>query len=224
MRQGLTMAPTALVMSLVLAGAGTDSKLGEVTVPDDRFGCRTAPILLLTRSDVQLELQLNSQQVAAAKAAIARLLPRALKVKGKQGTAAQDERRRIDLEMNRWLTESLSETQRERLLQVNLQWEGAAALTREHVASNLKLTDDQRGAIHGLLAQLEATRKARGTLTPAEIGRCAAQAQAELSPRQRVHWNDLLGQPCRFTIGGRVVTTRSQVDPRVLKARGRSDQ
>jgi hypothetical protein len=218
------MAPTALVLMVFVAGAGPESKPVEVTVPDDRFGCRTAPILLLTRPDVQGELRLDSRQVAAAKAEIARLLSRASSLRGKESEAVKAERRRIDREMDRWLTDSLSETQRERLLQVNLQWEGPAALTREHVASNLKLTVEQRRAIHDLLVQLETTRKARGSLTLGEIGRCTAQAQALLSPTQWEHWNGLLGPPCSFTIGGRAVTTRSPVDPRVVKTRTRSDQ
>jgi hypothetical protein len=218
------MTPTVLVLILVLAGAGLEPRTGEVQVPDERFGCRTAPILLLTRPDVQSELQLDQRQVASAKAAIARLLPRAWNLKGKKGVSVAQERRSIDLEMDRWLTDSLSETQRARLLQVNLQWEGAAALMRDHVASHLKLSNDQRGAIKRLVAQLEETRRSRGTLTPVEIGRCTAQAEAVLSHAQNVDWIFLLGPPCRFTIGGRPITTRSPADPRVLKARARPDQ
>ncbi len=218
------MAPAGLFLVLVLAGAGPGSEPGAATVLDERFGSRTAPILLLVRPDVQLEVHLDAKQVADAKSEIARLVERALSLKDKKGDAVLQERWRIDQEMVRWLTTSLSETQFERLLQVNLQWEGAAALTRPHVLSHLKITKDQRLSIDQLLAQVEATRRARGLVTPGEVGRVTAQALAVLTPDQKAHWIDLLGPPCRFSIIGQAVTTQRPVDPRVVKSRTRSDQ
>jgi hypothetical protein len=216
------MAPVGLLLVLALVGAGPKPVPGEVTVPDERFGSRTAPILLLVRPDVQIDLHLEVWQITAAKSAIARLIEQALTLKNKTGRAVEDQRRRIDNEMVRWLTATLSEAQRERLLQVNLQWEGVAAMTRPHVVTHLRLTEAQCLAIDRVLKQFEASRHAQGTLTPAEIGRFTAQAQAVLSPIQKMHWDLLLGPPCRFSIAGQAVTTRNPVDSQVIKTRARS--
>jgi hypothetical protein len=221
MRHGLTMAPAGLLLVLVLSGAGPDPPAGEVRVPDERFGSRTAPILLLSRPDVQTDLHLDAWQIAAAKREIARLIEKALSLKDKKGQAIQGERLRIDNEMVRWLTATLSAPQRERLLQVNLQWEGAAALTRPHVVTHLNLSEPQCVAIKRLVTQLEETRRARGMLKPVEIGRFTAQAQAVLSPGQKEDWDSLLGPPCRFSIGGQAVMTGNPEDPQVIKTRAR---
>lgn len=222
MRHGLAMAPAGLVLVLALVAAGPEKPATEVTVLDERFGSRTAPILLIARPDVQIELQLDSQQVSSARNTIARLLERGLSLKGKTGPAVEVERRRIDEDSIRWLSDTLSEKQIERLYQVNFQWEGAAAMTRPHVITRLKLTGEQRVAIDQVLKQLETTRRARGPLTPAEIGNFSSQAFAVLSPSQRATWNVLLGPPCHFTIGGRAGTPGKPADYQSVKAQAPS--
>ena len=212
------MALAGLFLVLVLTGAGPESVL------DERFGCRTAPILLLARVDVQRELQLDARQVAAAKTAIARLLDRALGLKGKKGMEVKEARRQIDLEMVEWLRRNLSGPQYERLFQVDLQWEGAAAMTRDHVVATLQLSDRQRIAINRLLDQLEATRRTRRILSPPEIGQFAGGARAVLTPAQREVWDRLLGKPCHFLVGGRSVTTPIGSDPEVVRTKARPDR
>ena len=88
MRHGMTMAPAGLILVLALMAAGPENPTSEIAMPDGRFGCRTAPILLLTRPDVQAELQLEPRQISGAKGAIARLRERAAGLKGKDGSAA----------------------------------------------------------------------------------------------------------------------------------------
>ncbi len=224
MRHGLTMAPAGLLLVLVLTGAGPNPVPGEVTVPDERFGSRMAPILLLTRSDVQTDLSLDPRQIASAKTEIARLIEKARQLMSKNGPAIQDKRQRIDLEMIRWLKATLSEDQRERLLQVNLQWEGAMAMTRPHIRTHLKLTEPQCLAIDSLVAQLKSRRRERGVLNPVELGQFTAQARAVLTPVQQENWDSLLGPPCRFSIGGQTIMTRNPADPQVVKTRARQDR
>ncbi len=225
MRHGLTMAPAGLLLVLALVGAGPELVPREVAVPDERFGSRTAPILLLTRPDVQIDLHLDPEQVAAARGEIARLLEQALRLKNKRDRGVEEERRRIDDEMSGWLSRTLTEAQLVRLRQVSFQWEGATAMTRPHVIVFLKLSDPQRLAIDRVLKQLVARRQAaRGKLMPAEIGQFSAQALAVLSPDQKDLWERSLGPPCRFSIGGQTVTTRIPADPRVVKTRAGSDR
>ncbi len=91
-------------------------------------------------------------------------------------------------------------------------------MTRPHVISRLKLTSQQRDAIGHVLKQLETERRARGRLTPAEIGNFSSQAFAFLTPSQKAAWNVLLGPPCHFTIGGRPVTPGNPAKSQGVKA------
>ena len=222
MRHGWTMAPAGLLVVLLLVGAGPEPVPGEMTVPDGRFGSRTAPILLLSRPDVQIDLQLDARQIAAARSAIVQLMEQASSLRNQRGPAVPMARQRIDDQMVRWLNSTLSESQRERLLQINLQWEGAVALTRPHVVTHLRLTQTQSLAIDQVLKKIQARRAAQGAPQPAEIAQFTAQAQAILSPVQKNDWSLLLGPPCRFSISGQAVTTRSPTDPEVIKTRARS--
>ena len=217
MRHGMTMAPAGLVLVLALVAAGPENPPSEAGMPDGHFGCRAAPILLLTRPDVQAELQLEPRQISGARNVIARLRQRGAGLKGKAGPEAVAERGRIDDEMIRWLTSTLKAEQLERLQEVIFQWEGAEAMTRPHVATHLNLSIQQLNSIDPIVKQLEAERRTRGSLTPAEIGSYSNKAFAVLTPSQKESWGVLLGMPCRFTIGGRTVVpwnpTDSQIRP-----------
>lgn len=217
MRHGMTMAPAGLVLALALVAAGPENPASEMAMLDGLFGCRTAPILLLTRPDVQAELRLEPRQISGARNVIARLRERGAGLIGKTGPAAVAKRGQIDDEMIRWLTSTLTAEQLERLQEVIFQWEGAEAMTRPHVPTHLNLTTQQLNSIDTIVKQLEAARRTRGALTPAEIGNYSNQAFAVLTPTQKELWKNLLGMPCRFTIGGRTVVpwnpTDSQIRP-----------
>src|SRR5262249_50678097 len=174
----------------------------EVTVLDERFGIRTAPILLLARPDVQRDLQLDPAQVSGAKRTIARLIEMALNVKTKSGPAVLAERPAIDGGMANRLRQTLKAGQLERLRQIDLQWEGGPAISRPVVAEYLKLTDAQRLAVGRLLAAQREAWRAHGRLTPSDREHLSRQALAVLSPAQGELWARLLGPPCPFSIGG----------------------
>ncbi len=219
MRQGLAMAPVGLLLVLALVAAGPENPSPEFTVPDESFGSRISPILLLTRPDVQVELQLEPRQVSGVRTAIASLMEQARTLRGKKGRAAEDDRRRIDEESIRWLSENLTEKQIERLYQVNFQWEGAAAMTRPHVITRLNLTSQQSKAIDRVINQLKSKRLTQGTLTPSEIGNSSGEAYAVLTPSQKAVWKVLLGPPCHFTIGGRTDAAVNPAGHQAVKAR-----
>ena len=70
MRHGGRWTTHAFVLATFLAtGLGTGAPASGDDVPvlaDDRLGTRTAPLLLLTRPDVQADLKLTPEQVASA--------------------------------------------------------------------------------------------------------------------------------------------------------------
>ena len=211
MRQGCLAALASL--ALTLSGTGTIAADDEVTVLDERIGMRTAPILLLARPDVQLELHLDPKQVAGARSTLARLLEEALQLKDQSGPAVAARRRSIDEAMTQWLVLNLAKDQLARLRQIDLQWEGPAAMSRPFVAEYLKLSDTQRLTVDRLLAAHRQAYRARGRLTTAERETFSRQALSVLSSDQRELWDRLLGSPCRWTIGGQAAGARTTPRP-----------
>ena len=213
MRPGWIVAPAGLALAWVLFCAGRTAADDAVAVLDERFGIRTAPILLLARPDVQLELHLDPKQVAGARSTLARLLEEALQLKDQSGPAVAARRRFIDEEMTQWLVLNLAKDQLARLRQIDLQWEGPAAMSRPFVAEYLQLTDTQRLTVDRLLAAHRQAYRARGRLTAAERETFSRQALSVLSPAQRELWDRLLGPPCRWTIGGQAAGARTTPRP-----------
>jgi hypothetical protein len=202
MRQGLTIVPAGLVLVVALLGAGGPGAptSNGVAWLDDRFGQPVAPIYLLLRPDVQVELQLDQRQVAGARDLVARLIERLLMVRAKSGQAVMTERRKIDEAMEGWLHRELTNAQLERLRQISFQWEGASAMRRPSVAEYLVLVEPQRLKINQLLTDRD-RKHAAGRLSPAEFDIFSQQAFGVLNPLQKQQWDELLGPPCRFNVG-----------------------
>jgi hypothetical protein len=202
MRHGLTIVPAGLVLVAALLGAGGPEAppVDWGSVSDARFGMPIAPIYLVLRPDVQLDLQLKPHQVAGAKDLVSRLFERGRGLKGKPKEATEAGRRAIDEAMAAWFYHELTEAQYDRLTQITLQWEGAAAFRRSAVAEYLELNDPQRHKLARLLVDREGQR-VRGSLTPADADRFAREALAILTPLQKEQWEKVLGPACRFSIG-----------------------
>jgi hypothetical protein len=203
--------PAVLVLAQILFSAGRPAAADEVTVLDERLGIRTAPILLLARPDVQLDLHLDPEQVSRARSMIGRLLEEALQLKDQSGPSVAARRLAIDEEMTQWLVHHLAKDQLERLRQIDLQWEGPAAIGRPFVAEYLKLSDTQQLTVDRLIAAHRQAWRARGRLTAVDRESFSRQALSVLSPVQRALWDRLLGPPCRWTIGGQAA--RSTTGP-----------
>jgi hypothetical protein len=200
MRHGWTVAPAGFLLVLAVLGAGPDAPTNPVTVLDERFGVRTAPILLLARPDVQLDLRLEPERIGQAKAAIAQLVEDLLALKDHPGPTRLARQKAIDEKMTRWLVDHLSDAQLRRLRQIELQWEGALAMSRPVVAESLGLSDQQRREVDRLqAAQLQAWR-ARGRLEPADRQHFSSRALSILTRDQKELWDQLLGPACRFSI------------------------
>lgn len=193
------------VLLWILLGAGSIPPLvasqataDDWVLPDTRIGIRTAPLLLLTRPDVQTDLRLDRLQVQGAQETINELTRRATALKGKTGAAVVAERRAIDEAQLDWLGKNLTGNQLERLRQIELQWEGVSAmLSRASVAEYLKLTAEQRQSLARVITEQGGLRR-RPAAGAADDRAFAQTAQAVLTPTQQELWGGLLGAPVRF--------------------------
>ena len=203
MRHGSTLRFLALC-GLALAVAPARARAGGEggaawALPDESRGARVAPILLLSRPEVQADLRLRPDQAADADRVIADIFRKAAPLRGRTDAAAVEARRVVDDEQRLWLETKLTEDQVGRLGEIDLRWEGIAAIaSRPAVAEALSLSDDQRAA----LARAVAARKAQRALPadrqrdPAAAERhFAQQAEAILNDGQRRHWERMLGRP-----------------------------
>lgn len=209
-----SLAGLGLVFVLSL-GASAPSSLGEEwSLPDSRKGTRTAPLLLLTRADVQADLGLDEAKIASARKAVAALTERALALRGKTGAAVIDARREIDEAQAQWLRTNLSDEQLTRLSQIDIQWEGSSALvSRPAVAETLALTPTQLRALNKIIAERDA-RRAQGPPAPGAESETRRKSMAVLSNAQLGAWNAMVGEHCRFNIA----PEPAQADPAVQQA------
>jgi hypothetical protein len=201
---GLGLGPAAML--------APDARAGDWVLPDSRIGIRTAPLLLLSRPDVQAELRLDREQIHGAHEAIDQLTRRAAALRGKTGSAVIAERRAIDEAQLDWLGRHLTGNQLERLRQLEIQWEGASAmLSRPTIAEHLKLTPEQRQALARVIAEQNTARR-RSTAAVADGHALSRKAQAVLSPSQQELWNNLLGTQVRFASATALAPSRTRDD------------
>ena len=215
-RQGWHILLALLGLTVALLGLLPGARVqGEDWVlPDNRIGIRTAPLLLLSRPDVQADLQLERPQILAAQSAIEELTRRGLAVRGKSGPAAIAERRKIDEAQLEWLGKNLTGKQLIRLRQIEFQWEGAGALlSHSRVPDYLKLTPAQRQALARIISQRNAVRR-RGGPTASDEPAFNQQVQAVLTESQRELWANLLGAPVRFAATTPPARTRDEATQR----------
>ena len=190
MRHGATLALVPLWIGIALAPAPAHA--AGWTLPDESRGHRIAPLLLLSRADVRDDLGLPAAMVTEVDRAVEDLFRKAALLKGQTGEAALEGRRAVDEGELAWLESRLSPDQRERLVQLDLRWEGPAALaTRPIIAEALALSDDQKAALGKALADCKAHRD-----KPQEAEkRLATEALATLDDAQKQRWERMLGRP-----------------------------
>ncbi len=178
--------------------AQSTSPANDWYLPDNRLGIRTAPLLLLSRPDIQADLRMERTQILGSQNTINELTRRALALRGKTGAAVLVERRAIDQAQLEWLSMNLTGNQLERLRQIELQWEGESAmLSRPMVATYLKLTAEQQQTMARLIAERNQLRT-QGRSSQQSDQTYRQKILAMLSPGQQELWNNLLGMPFRF--------------------------
>lgn len=195
MRHGST--PAALALILTLAGAAIASSADEPPLPDSRLGLRTAPLLLLSRPDVRSDLKMTAEQSESAARAIRSMYVHAHKLSGKGNSPeAARERRAVDDEAFAWIETRLSPEQQARLVQVDLQWEGASALvSRPMVTKALNLSTEQILSLRSAIALRNELRVKGQAEAEANLTKSAL---ATLSESQRETWRRMLGDPIPF--------------------------
>jgi hypothetical protein len=199
----------ALAMSGVCA-AQAPREAGSL--PEDRLGIRTAPILLLSRPEVRSDLRLSQSQAVDVERVITELYSKAAELKGGKGQEAVAARRIIDDAQQKWLSSNLTPEQIDRLAQIDLQWEGPPALlSRSNVRSILKLSDAQRTAIKAAIDRRNVERAA-GKVRPGDEIALGKETLAILTPEQRDRWFRLLGRPCAFLTSS-VIKTAGETAP-----------
>ncbi len=194
-----------VLLGILWMGCGEAARLhaqnppaGAWCLPDTRLGIRTAPLLLLSRPDVQVDLRLERAQILGTQNTINELTRRALTLRGKTGPAVVAERRAIDEAQLEWLSSNLTGNQLERLRQIELQWEGVPAmLSRPMVAGYLKLSSEQQQTLARIIAERNRLR-AQGRSAPQTDQDFRQKALSVLSSSQQELWANLLGTPFRF--------------------------
>ena len=168
-------------------------------LPDWSQGFRVAPILLLSRDDVRADLRLKPEQVADAARVITDARQKANQLMGRTDSAAIDLRRSVDEEQRLWLETRLTEDQVERLSQIDLRWEGKAAIaTRPGVAELLSLSIDQKAALKQALddRNRHRARPADRERDPAAIEhQFVQQVWSTLNDGQHRRWEKMIGRP-----------------------------
>jgi hypothetical protein len=170
---------------------------------------------LLSRPDVRADLKLDRAQILGAQNMINELTRRASALRGKTGPTVIAERRAIDEAQLDWLGKNLTGRQLQRLGQIELQWEGPAAmLSRPSVADHLRLTSVQRQQLARIVSEHAATRQ-RSQAPPVAGQGVQQQIRLVLSPAQHEMWELLLGTPVRFVATAGPAPAR---DPAVQQA------
>lgn len=167
--------------------------------------------MLLERPDVQRELNLTEQQKSQIR-----------QMQENQRTAMQElrnlppEQRRQRMQEVREKndpTKVLNETQKKRLREIELQAMGAFALMQPEVADELKLTQEQRSRLQGVVMQ--SMQQLREQFQGGGFGQGQGAQQMQqmrdqmekqmlevLTPAQRQQWQQMQGKPFQFE-GGR---------------------
>lgn len=200
MRHGPTLA--ALISLWIVGIALSPAEAGNWSLPDESQGARIAPMLLLSRADIRADLDLNPEQVAEAEKAVAELYNKAAALRGRTDAEAIAQRGLVDEGQHTWFETKLTEPQRDRLSQLDLRWEGPAAIvSRASVAEALDITADQKATLKKALVE----RNAAHAKNPAEADRqFTARTMAVLTDVQKQHWTLMLGRS--FTL--RTMTAR----------------
>lgn len=196
MRRGSRRLLPILALTAALGLFSTVARAAdELEYPASRLGVRTAPLLLVSRSDVRAELNLTVAQAASAERAITDLYVKALALRGKSGPEILAARRAIDEAMEHWLNTELTSEQRTRLVQIDLQWEGPSALvSRPVVTETLGLGREQAQALRQAVEERNHRRTEHGHQVSDE--RALAQRALEiLTPDQKQRWKAMLGRP-----------------------------
>jgi hypothetical protein len=178
-----------LLLSPALAGPGSWS------LPDESRGTRVAPLFLLSRAEIREDLGLTADVSQQVEKEIEDLFTKAMALRGKTGPDAVAQRQLVDEGQKTWLKDHLAPDQVDRLAQIDLRWEGPAAIaTRPSIASSLYLSDEQKAALKKATAERNAQRDKTKDHHAVEQ-QFAQRVMSVLSEGQKQSWERMLGRP-----------------------------
>lgn len=164
--------------------------------------------MLLMRPDVQKELHLTEQQ----KAKINEMQQAMRLAREELRNLPSDQRRQRmqELRQKNDPQQVLTDAQKKRLHELELQWQGPIALMNPEIAREVGLTQEQQSKIQGIM--MEQFQSMRGQFQQGggqQNMQALQQAREEvekkvlavLTPSQREKWNQMLGKPFEFEDG-----------------------
>ncbi|GBC91853.1 hypothetical protein HRbin15_00312 [bacterium HR15] len=169
--------------------------------------------MLLMREDVQKELNLSQTQ----KAKLEQMREEMMQAMQELRNLPPEQRRERMQELRQKYDPAsvLTDAQRKRMRELELQWQGPFALNNPEIAKQVGLTEEQQAKIRGIIQ--ETFQSMRGQFQPGqppgqpgermqEFQKAREQAERKilevLTPAQREKWQQLLGKPFEFQ-GGR---------------------
>jgi hypothetical protein len=174
------------------------------------------PAFLVFRDKVQEELRLSDKQKARLDKRLRKLVPKAMQFFATLGDKNPEQReketqayrQKVGDRLATFLKGSLTDAQRKRLRQLELQQEGAFALGRPDIGKELKITQEQRqqfmAVVQGLQQKIAPLiKEAQSGGNPQEIlprilkvrKEHEGKIKALLSDAQKKQWEELLGKP-----------------------------
>lgn len=196
MRQGMTSALALGLGLIAIVGSGRASD-APWSLPDEARGSRVAPLFLLSRPEVRDDLRIDPALIPEVDRAIVDLFAKAKVLRGQTGAGAVEGRRLVDEGQKAWLEAHLTPDQVDRLWQVDLLWEGPAAIaTRPSIAEALSLSDEQKAAFRKALAERQARhgRGGNGEVAAANH-QFGERALTILDDGQKQRWAKLVVRP-----------------------------
>ncbi len=116
-------------------------------------------------------------------------------MKGRPDEQVKAARRAIDHAQREWLDKHLTPEQLNRLVQIDLQWEGPSALvSRPVIGQTLALSPEQRIALKQAVAARDAARTDPRVSREAAEHALGKQSLLLLTPGQRDRWRLMLGE------------------------------
>lgn len=206
-KRQLTLICAALLAGAAVAQPGGQGGLGRGGPGPGGPGGGRGPMILLQMRSVQQELNLTADQIAR----LDQVRPGPGAQGRRQGPPPQGERppQREDP-----LSGILSEAQRSRLRQLQLQWDSPMTLLSPEASDKLNLTESQRQRIDAIVAELRPERggpggrgQGQGQRPPqppphqdwaamlAAKTRAAQAALQVLDQRQKATWSQMIGAP-----------------------------
>ncbi len=208
----LWLGVAALVMTS-LALAQQPERPRRPGLPGVGFGGRMGANLswtLLMRDDVQKELNLSEQQKTKLNQ-----MQQEMRQAMQESRNLPPEQRREQMQQLRQKydpTSILTDAQRKRLRELELQWQGPMALLDPNIAREVGLTQEQQAKIRGIVQETFQSTRGQPGQPPQpgeriqELQKAREQAEKKilevLTPAQREKWQQMTGKPFEFQ-GGR---------------------